>query len=81
MAEESEVLVRLAGRIQEAIEEIERLRSENEQLTESLKVLWAKTSDAAEGTSVVFDGDREELKDKLRYYIDIIDRHLTVTEG
>ncbi|MCB0717619.1 MAG: hypothetical protein KDD65_04190 [Bacteroidetes bacterium] len=81
MAEESEVLARLAGRIQEAVEEIERLRSENEQLTESLKVLWAKTSDAAAGTSVVFDGDREELKEKLRNYIEIIDRHLAITEG
>jgi predicted nuclease with TOPRIM domain len=76
MAQDSEVLARLTGRVHEAVEEIERLRIENVQLSESLKVLWAKTKDTTSGTSVVFDGDREELKVKLRSYIAVIDRHL-----
>lgn len=77
MAQDSEVLDRLTGRVHMAVEEIDRLRSENEQLSESLKVLWSKTADAPSGTSVVFDLDREELKAKLRSYLNIIDRQLS----
>lgn len=82
---DSEAYDRLRERVDRAADELQRLRSENAQLAESLRVLWAKTADGpSEGAAVQLDGDREELKQKVAGFIDIIDRalgELTVKEN
>ena len=79
MLHDVDALDRLKKRVESAANEIERLRAENAQLAESLRVLWAKTSDGHAGASVVFEGDREELKQRVQSYIKAIDECLTAT--
>ena len=69
-------LARLKERVSEAADELVRLRTENSQLSDSLATLWAKTEDEQSGTSVSFDADREQLRERIERYIAIIDRHL-----
>lgn len=77
MINESEALQSLSGRVEKAASELERLHLENAQLADSLKVLWAKSSEPQSGASIVFDGDREQLREKVKTYIEVIDRHLS----
>jgi len=72
----SPALDQLKTHVAEAAEEIVRLRSENEQLSESLQSLWKTGDDAQRGASLAFDEDRDQLREKIERYIAIIDRHL-----
>lgn len=69
-------LARLKDRVSEAADEIVRLRTENVQLSDSLKTLWANSEDEQSGTSIRFDADRDQLRERIERYIAIIDRHL-----
>ena len=78
MATSSPSLAILKENVTRAAEEIQRLHTENTQLSESLRTLWAKasTDEITDGASVNFSEDRDELKERLERYISIIDRHL-----
>lgn len=74
-------LATLKENVAAAVHEITRLRAENEQLSDSLQTLWAKSEDAAGGATVSFEEDRDELRERLKRYIAIIDRHLENTSA
>lgn len=74
-------LATLKENVAAAVKEITRLRAENEQLSDSLQTLWAKSEDAAGGATVNFEEDRDELRARLTRYIAIIDRHLENTSA
>lgn len=83
MATTSPSLAILRDNVNQAAKEIRRLHAENTQLSESLRSLWSKTSpdDMADGASISFSEDRDELKERLERYIAIIDRHLQEPVG
>ena len=71
-------LERLRGRVERAVEEIERLREENAALAERIGHL----EEAVSGESPVLplDGDPASLRDKVRGFIEAIDRALITGE-
>lgn len=69
-------LVRLRGRVESAIAEIERLRSENVALARRVNELESDTGgDKEEGQSFAFDVSEsdDELREKVQGFIDLVD--------
>jgi len=69
-------LRRLARRVEQAVETIERLRAENERLRRRVEELEAGP-DVPEGeTLLTLEEDPEALRDKITHFIDAIDAYL-----
>jgi len=81
MAEFDDQFLSLRSKVEFATSELERLRSENEQLLDSLKVLWARTAEEQQTGKVSFDGDRNAVRKKINHFIESIDTYLEQMEA
>ncbi len=81
MTDFSEQFVSLKEKVEKATGELERLRQENEQLLESLKVLWERTADGQQPGLVTTDGDRDAARKKIQHFISSIDMYLEKMEA
>ena len=73
----SRTLSRLSDRIDLAIRELDRLRSENKELRKKLDRLASQTSNESEGTQVVFSETPRELRGLIETCIQAIDDHMS----
>ncbi len=69
-------LERLRSRVQEATRELRRLREENERLSERIAALES----APAGSRIGLDEDPEVLEQKIKGFIEAIDRYLESDE-
>ena len=73
-------LSRLSDRIELAIKEIDRLRSENKALSAEIERARQKAERRASGTTVVFEDSEKVLRERLDACIAVIDAHLAQSE-
>ena len=71
-------LARLRTRVENAVAEIERLRDENAALAE--RVGYLEEAVSGEPPVLPLDGDPESLRDKVKGFIEAIDRALATGE-
>ena len=69
-------LERLRDRVQEAADELERLREENAALRERIEALETRPPVDPDATMLTFDEDPEALRRKVESFIDAIDAYL-----
>jgi FtsZ-binding cell division protein ZapB len=69
-------LRRLARRVEQAVETIERLRAENERLRRRVEELEAGPDVPDGETLLTLEKDPEALRDKITHFIDAIDAYL-----
>lgn len=76
-----EALERLRDRVEAAADEILRLRAENEEMAKSINDLRNKLDSQNSRPAISFDGDADDLRDKVRGFIDAIDTYLDHETG
>ncbi len=76
-----EALERLRDRVEAAADEIIRLRAENEQMASSINNLREQLDARDKRPAISFDGDANELRAKVRGFIDAIDTYLEHETG
>jgi uncharacterized small protein (DUF1192 family) len=69
-------LARLRDRVNLAVKELERLRSENLRLRKELDRAAADSHQPADGTSIVFAESADELRERIELCIGAIDAHM-----
>lgn len=71
-----ESLERLRERVEAAADEIVRLRSENARMASDIDELRSTLVETRDKPAITFDDDPEELRARVRGFIDAIDEYL-----
>ena len=74
-------LERLKDRVELAIKELQRLRSENASMKKQIDSIQSQGPAAGDGTAVVFNESPEALKAQIKQYIEAIDRLTAQSNG
>jgi len=74
-------LERLRSRIDMAVKELKRLRTENHALHKEIEVLKSRSIEAPDGTAVVFNEGPSDLRSQLETYIAVIDSYIEREES
>ena len=69
-------LAQLKDRVISATRELDRLRTDNERMTDAIEEVWGDRRRSDSDLAIVIESDRDELRDKIRGYIATIDRYL-----
>lgn len=71
-------LRQLRDRVQAVVKELERLREKNQKLTRQIAKLKAGPDSDPNTSTVIFEGDREQILNNVNMFIKTIDNYLNM---
>ncbi|NND72312.1 MAG: hypothetical protein HKN43_12125 [Rhodothermales bacterium] len=76
MAHQPDGLAQLKKRVASAAHEIDRLKSDNQRMSDTIDDVWGDRKRKGDSLAIVVDSDRDALRGQLEGYIATIDRFL-----